>query len=127
MALNQNKPLPPSAVDADEDAIIALKTMTDYKSSNPTFALQAVQAKHEAMQAAHEEEKNATDALKAKRDASVAAEWEFHNAILGAKNQVIAQFGENSDQVASLGLKKRQEYKRPTRKQTADAAVKHAA
>ncbi len=48
-------------------------------------------------------------------DAAVAAEWRFHEAMQGAKEQVIAQYGKSSDQVQSLGLKKKSEYKRPVR------------
>jgi hypothetical protein len=49
-------------------------------------------------------------------EAARAAEWEFHNTMLAVKEQVIAQFGKNSDQVQALGLKKKSEYKAPTRK-----------
>ncbi|MBI3363815.1 MAG: hypothetical protein HY033_02795, partial [Ignavibacteriae bacterium] len=75
---------------------------------------------------AHEAEKLAGDALKAKRDAAVAAELAFHQAMLGVKEQVIAQYGKNSDQVASLGLKKKSEYRRPVRK-TKATEVRNAA
>jgi hypothetical protein len=34
--------------------------------------------------------------------AAIAAQWERHNPILGVKNQVIARFGGDSDEVASL-------------------------
>jgi hypothetical protein len=33
--------------------------------------------------------------------------------MLGVKEQVIAQFGKNSDQLQALGLKKKSEYKAP--------------
>jgi hypothetical protein len=56
------------------------------------------------------------EAADAKRAAANAAEWEFHNAILGAKTQVTAQFGDDSDELAALGLKKKSEYKSPTRR-----------
>jgi len=38
----------------------------------------------------------------------------LHNAILGAKTQVLAQYGADSDAIQSLGLKKKSERKRPT-------------
>ncbi|MFZ5908636.1 MAG: hypothetical protein ACOYYU_01315 [Chloroflexota bacterium] len=38
------------------------------------------------------------------------------NMLLGVKEQVIAQYGKNSDQVQALGLKKKAEYKTPGRK-----------
>ena len=50
-------------------------------------------------------------AADAARDDEVAAQWEFHNYMLGAKNQVKAQFGDSSNEIQSLGLKKKSEYK----------------
>jgi hypothetical protein len=46
-------------------------------------------------------------------DAARAAEWAFHNAMLGVKDQVIAQFGKDSNEVQALGLKKKSERKAP--------------
>jgi len=45
-----------------------------------------------------------------------AGEWDFHNAMLGAKTRVTAQFGDDSDEHAALGLKKKSEYKSPARR-----------
>ena len=85
--------------------------------------IQAVQALADAMTAAHAAEKVSADLLDAKRDASAAAEQAFHEAMQGVKDQVVAQYGKNSDEVASLGLKKRTEYKRPKRKSAAKTAA----
>jgi len=49
------------------------------------------------------------------RDNAAAAEWEFHNAMLGVKDQIIAQFGKDSNQVQAIGLKKKSERKSPGR------------
>jgi hypothetical protein len=46
----------------------------------------------------------------------VAGEWEFHNLMLGVKDQVIAQFGKDSTQVQAVGLKRKSEYSRPQRR-----------
>ena len=51
--------------------------------------------------------------MKAARDVVNAKERAFHNAMLGTKKQVVAQFGENSDEVQAVGLKKKSEYKSP--------------
>ena len=48
-------------------------------------------------------------------DATVAAQWAFHDIILDVKNQAKAQFGADSDEVAALGLKKKSERKSPSR------------
>ena len=52
-------------------------------------------------------------ALDTARDDAAAAEWAFHNAMLGGKDQVKAQFGDDSNELQSLGLKKKSEYKSP--------------
>ena len=69
---------------------------------NPAYRLEAVAAHNEL---------RAQNAPAAARDAAIAAQWEFHNLMLGVKDQVIAQYGADSDQVASLGLKKKSERK----------------
>jgi hypothetical protein len=58
--------------------------------------------------------------LDAARDDATAAEWAFHKAVLGAKDQVVAQYGDDSNQLQALGYKKKSEYKSPSR--TAPAA-----
>ncbi len=63
-----------------------------------------------AAQATEAQKQNEADAA---RDAATAAEWAFHNVILEGKNQVKAQYGENSDQYAGLGLTKKTERKSP--------------
>jgi len=67
------------------------------------------------MDAAQAAERNAQDVLDAKRDAAVAAQWGLSQHHPRAKNQVTAQYGEDSDQLASLGLKKKSERKAPVR------------
>ncbi len=39
----------------------------------------------------------------------MAAEWAFHNAVLGVKDQVKAQYGKDSDELQSVGLTKESE------------------
>lgn len=62
-------------------------------------------------------------AADAARDHAVAAEWEFHNAVLGMKDQVRAQYGSDSDQVQALGLKKKSKYRAPARRNGLPAAT----
>ena len=55
-------------------------------------------------------------AAEAARDDEVAAQWAFHDFIIGARTQVKAQCGDSSNQVQSVGLKKKSEYKSPAKK-----------
>ncbi len=115
MAKNQNIRIQAQVLQADEDAFVALKAMADYHPANPAYRVEEVSTKQQAMRAAQEAELHAQHALDAVRDAAVAAQWEYHRIILGVKDQVIAQYGPDSDQVAALGLKKKSERKAPTR------------
>jgi hypothetical protein len=114
MAKNENKRLPPGQIQADREAHTAAETFSDYRPANPAYSVDALDALLEAMQAAREAEVNAANAMAAARDAAVAAEWAYHNTILGVKKQVVAQYGNDSDEMQSLGLTKKSERKRPT-------------
>jgi hypothetical protein len=116
MAKNQNKRLAPALMQTDLDAYTAWLGITSYAPANNAYIKTAITPKLTALKAAQDAELAAQVALATARDAAAAAEWEFHNIMLGVKEQVIAQFGKNSDQVQSLGLKKKVEYKAPGRK-----------
>ena len=115
MATTPTRRVDPPTRAADQQALTALQNMAGYQPANPAYTVSALSAKLAAAEAAQTAEVNARNALAAARDALAAAEWEFHYAILGAKEQVIAQYGRDSDQVQALGLKKKSERKRPAR------------
>lgn len=122
MAKNQNVRLKPALLQSDIDCLVALQNMSDYAPANAAYTKAAIGTKQVAMKTAQQAEVAAQNTLNAARDAAAAAEWDFHNALLGVKEQVIAQYGKNSDQVQALGLKKKSEYKAPTRKAAPPAA-----
>jgi hypothetical protein len=70
------------------------------------------------MEQSKQSELRTQNAFAAARDASAAAEQAFHHAVLRTKAQVIAQYGDDSDAIQSLGLKKRSDRKRPVRRAT---------
>ncbi len=115
MASNETKRLSTAAIAADEDAYLGFKAIDGYQPINPDFGQTAIAGLYAGFRAAVEAEVQAQNAFSAARDAAIAAEWKFHNGMLGAKNQILAQFGPDSDQVAAVGLKKKSERKRPTR------------
>ncbi len=102
----------PVDVQSDRDAIAALKAITGYKPSNAAFTLdKAVTADQSAAQK-QEQEVQAKNAADAARDASVAAEFALRDMVKGIRQQVVAQFGDNSDEAAAVGLTKSSERKR---------------
>ena len=112
MANNQARRIAPTTLQTDRESYDALQAITSYAPANSAYSASAISTLRQAMEAKQAAETQAAAALAAARDAAVAAEWEFHNAMLNAKEQVIAQFGKNSDEIQSLGLKKKSEYAR---------------
>ena len=122
MAKNQNvRREKVSALSADQKAFLSLKTISDYRPINPAYAIEAMDAKYEALLVAEEAERKAHEALSAARQVATAAGVDFHNAIQGVKAQVIAQYGPDSDQVVLLGLKRKSDRKARARKSKAAA------
>lgn len=116
MARNQSKRLPPVKIEADENGFAALQAITDYTPINPAYSLEAVAGVHAELESLRQAEAEAAKAAAAARTRTVAKEWEFHNLMLGVKEQVIAQFGKDSKEMQALGLKRKSEYKSPKRR-----------
>jgi hypothetical protein len=110
MAKDQSKRLKSNLLEADKASAAALQTIADYAPANQTYTIAALSAAQAALDAAQRQEAQTAAAAAAARDEAVAREWEFHNLILGAKDQVVAQFGRDSAEVQSVGLKRASEY-----------------
>jgi hypothetical protein len=116
MAKDETRRIPPPQLAADQAAYAAVQAITNYKPARAEFDKTPLTTAYNAMVKAQATETEKEGAAAAARDAANAAEWAFHNSILGAKSQVTAQYGANSDEVQSLGLKKKVEYARPVRR-----------
>lgn len=115
---NESKRLKPALIEADRRSFAALQTVSGYAPANPAFTLTRITAAEEAVRIAQQEEAQAAAALATARDAAVAREWEFHNLMIGAKDQVMAQFGRDSNEVQAVGRKRSSERKSPVRRTT---------
>jgi hypothetical protein len=116
MATDQTKPLAAATLADDKSAIDACKEITTYAPQKAEFnqaALDAAQAAVESTDTAYNRAEAAFDTA---RDNKVAAEWVRHNKVLGMRTQVKAQFGEDSNELQSVGLKKKSEYKKGGKK-----------
>jgi hypothetical protein len=116
MASRRNKRLPKNVLQEDLKAYAALQAIANYNPANEEFSLAAITAVKTSMEGRQTTEVQQQAAADAARDGAMGGEWDYHDKILGAKNQVKAQFGEDSDEYASLGLKKKSEYKTGRRK-----------
>lgn len=105
----------PQQIEADIDTYMALKGIGNYTPHNPRYATTAASDALAQLRAADEAAIHAQNTLAAARDALLAAQQNFHEIILGVKNEVRVLFGPDSDQLAALGLKKKSERSKPKR------------
>jgi hypothetical protein len=117
---NKNVRLRPAQIEADRSSFAALQGIAGYAPVNPAYALAAITQLQAEMTGAQAAEAQAAAALATARDNAAAKEWEFHNRVLGVKDQVVAQFGRDSNEVQAIGLKKASERKAPTRRKASE-------
>ena len=119
MAKDQTKRLKAVIVQEDKDVVAAIATLSPaYAPANAAYTLANLNTAQTAMTTAQNTEVQKKGEYDAARDGANAKEWLFHNAVLEAKKQVAAQYGSDSDQLQAIGLKKKSEYKKPSKKKT---------
>lgn len=111
MATRRRKRLRPAILQEDRNAFAALKVIAGYTPPNEAYNLSAGTAIFAEMDEEQTIEVQKDAAAEAQRDKTVEVELKAHDYILGVKNQVKAQYGEDSDEYASLGMKKKSEYR----------------
>ena len=125
MAKDQSKRLTPAVIETDKASFAALQAIPSYTPANTTFAMAAITSAKAELDAAQQAEAQSAAAAATARDNANAKEWAFHNLVLGAKDQVVAQFGRDSNEVQEVGLKRTSEYKtRRSRTKTPEAPTK---
>ena len=120
MPNNANRRLSAHVLQADLDCITALKVIEGYAPSNPADTLAALTDLQTRVAAAEEREFHLANSYAAARDETLALQNERHDRVKSVKNQVRAQFGNDSNEVASIGLKKASERKPPKRQSKPD-------
>ncbi|MEH2152690.1 hypothetical protein [Nostoc sp.] len=95
-----------------------LQTVSTYDTSRSNASVANIQQAYQAMLAQQQAETEKLALYRAAVDAARLAEWEFHNAVLAMKEVVRGQYGSDSDQAQAVGLKKKSNRKRPTRKKS---------
>lgn len=89
-----------------------IQSLKGYKSAKEEFSAAELADAEKELTEARKQEAQAEQAMSSARNRAVAAEWDLHNKILGAKKQVVALYGEDSDEVHAVGLKKKSDWKR---------------
>ena len=108
--------------EADIDAYLALRAIPGYTPHNAEHSVAAADAAYNELRSAEEDVVLAENALAAARDAVMDARRALRNVMIGAKNEVRVIYGLNSNELASLGIKKKSDHARhasPVRKSAA--------
>ena len=118
MAKNETKRLRPAQIQLNKDHFANLQTITAYAPANPAYTTALIGAAETQMNTDGTAEAQANAAAASARDNAVASEWAHHNLMLGARDQVVAQFGRDSNEAQLVGLTKTSERKSPGRRPT---------
>ena len=119
---NTSRRLAAQSLSQDVDSLNGFNTIQGYSTQRPEATPIALQQTYQAMLALQQAETEKLALYRAAADAARLAEWEFHNAVLAMKDVVRGQFGADSNEAQSVGLKKKSDRKRPTRQKIAVAS-----
>ena len=119
---NTSRRLAAQSLGQDVDSLNGFNTIHSYSTQRQEATPLALQQTYQAMLASQQAETEKLALYRAAADAARLAEWEFHNAVLAMKEVVRGQFGADSTEAQSVGLKKKSDRKRPTRQKVAAAS-----
>lgn len=109
-----------SALATDRVTLRAIQSLSDFQPFNETCSAASLQQLESALFVAEEAEARAQGALDQARQARLMAARAFHDAARIARSQVIAQYGENSTAVQLVGLTRKSDYKRPSKRKVTE-------
>jgi hypothetical protein len=118
MADKKTRQMSPAELQEDLDTFAGLEGIAGYTPANDDYTVAKGTTLKTTMQASEALEIQKFNEWQAARDKKVGDQWAFHDFNRNARIQVKARFGENSDEVAATGLKKKSEYKSPKKKKT---------
>jgi hypothetical protein len=121
VATTTKKRVPPDVLTADRETLLTLQSLPDYTPLVPSCHIAALQAVEAALRQAEEADVMARRALELAHEQLAQAGVVFHEAMLAAKTQVIAQYGEDSPALHAIGRKQKSERRRPARRERAAA------
>ncbi|NOS91000.1 MAG: hypothetical protein HOP30_03700 [Cyclobacteriaceae bacterium] len=95
-----------------------IATITNYTPVKEESSKEMLKLHLDQMLDAKRMEADAEVKWKAQRASAIEAEWQLHTTMQACKAYVVSQFGPDSNEAESIGLKKKSEYKKPKRKKT---------
>jgi hypothetical protein len=118
LAARKNR-LPADVIAADRALLLAIQSLSDYQPLNGAYSLAALQQAEATLSQAEQSTVRAEDALNQARAVEQDMAHFLHDIALGVKTQVIAQYGPDSTAVEIIGLTRKSDRKRPTKRKAA--------
>jgi len=116
MASPRALPIRPQILKADLNGFLGLGTLSNFQPFDPALRYEAVAAAVDRLRLAEERDIHTRNAQAVARSELIAAQWAVHDLMGRVKDHVKAQFGSDSDEIATLGLKRKSHYKPKTRR-----------
>jgi hypothetical protein len=120
---DRSYPLSQSTIDADLKVLEALALLPDYQPTNPAYSREALLLLQQTLIQANISAKQLDDAFEQARFARAQGHdvrdntaHQVHEATLGFKDQVIAQYGHDSRAVELIGYIRKSERKKPSKR-----------
>ncbi|MEH2310384.1 MAG: hypothetical protein V7K35_02900 [Nostoc sp.] len=115
---DKTRRLPSQSISQDINSLHGLQTVSTYDTTRADASVANLLQAYQDMLVQQQAETEKLTLYRAATDAARLAEWEFHNAILAMKEVIRGQYGSDSDEAQAVGLKKKSERKRPSRKKS---------
>jgi hypothetical protein len=115
-APDMNRRLRSQVLTDDTAALNGVRTLPDYNPLRAEAALNTLQAAYQTMQDRQQAELELRVRFQSASTLARQAEWEFHNGVLAMRKAVLSQYGDDSNEVQTVGLKKKSARKRPIRR-----------
>ncbi|MCK6388360.1 MAG: hypothetical protein L6Q65_12275 [Zoogloea sp.] len=112
MTTTPSRRVPAMVLADDIKAFQALPTIEGYAPHDPELKLDAVTATFDELSADQAAFVRAQVAMDAARDKLAHTEQRAHQKMLGVKKSVCSQYGDDSNEYAALGMKKKSEKKK---------------
>ncbi|MEH2465775.1 hypothetical protein [Nostoc sp.] len=115
---DQTRRLPSQSISQDITSLHGLQTVSNYDTTRADASVANLLQAYQDMLTQQQAETEKLTLYRAATDSARLAEWEFHNAVLAMKEVIRGQYGSDSDEAQAVGLKKKSERKRPTRRKS---------
>lgn len=100
----------------DRITLQAIKGLPDYAPANAAYSVAMLAEAEAVLNSAEERVSSLTGALAQARAELDMATYGFHEGIIAAKAQVVAQYGNDSAAMQAIGFKRRSARRRPSRR-----------